>query len=71
MTTYSLKVVKNPDPQKVNIVTMNMFGPFAKGVGPNNYRCGTCRKMLMKKVKPGEFYRTVIICRRCGANNEA
>jgi DNA-directed RNA polymerase subunit RPC12/RpoP len=71
MTTLRLKVVQDPDSAKMNIVKMNSFGPFAKGVGPNNYLCGSCGKTLMKKVKPGEFYQTVIVCRRCGANNEA
>lgn len=71
MTTLRLKVVKDPDPAQVTIATMNTFGPFAKGVGPNNYLCGSCGKTLLKKVKPGEFYRIVIVCRKCGANNEA
>jgi hypothetical protein len=71
MPTLRLKVVKEPDPKKVTIVTMNIFGPFAKGKGPNNYSCGSCGKSLMEKVKPGEFHRIVIVCRRCGANNEA
>jgi hypothetical protein len=71
MASFRLNVVESPDPEKVTIATMNMFGPFAKGVGPNDYLCGSCGKMLMKKVRSGEFYHTVIVCRGCGANNEA
>jgi hypothetical protein len=71
--TYILPVIPPPPEGEVAIITAvdGYTGPFFRGDGPINLRCGRCMHLLVYHLHPGQIINLVLKCSnsKCGAYN--
>lgn len=72
MTNYQLEVIAEPEPgtRAVFTISGNRKFAFIKGVGKDNYLCGSCQNIICENVNRGQISNIVFKCPYCESFNE-
>lgn len=59
-----------PDTRSVFVFDENFVGPLVQGEGSVTFRCGSCKRVLLKEVGLEQFQNIVFKCPKCSSYNE-
>ena len=69
-STYRMKVIPEPEEGTRTVFICAAPGVSFEGTGTRNYQCGTCGKMLIRKIRLMQIIGAVYQCGKCDAYNE-
>jgi len=71
MSNYSMEIIPKPPDGTASVLQFDKKGPYAlfKGIGPDNYLCGSCDNKLCEGITRGQIIGLVLRCPQCDSFN--